>query len=98
MSDIKKEEEESVYENTNGFPMADGKNLHMDVGHGDLANRLITVGAPSRLEKIAKHFDENSITFRHTSSRGFTCVTGTYKGVAISVVAIGMVGYFSLFL
>jgi len=42
------------------------------------------------LEKIAKHFDENSISFRHTSSRGFTCVTGTYKGVAISVVAIGM--------
>jgi len=31
MSDFKKEEEESVYENTNGFPMADGKNLHMDV-------------------------------------------------------------------
>ena len=22
---------ESVYENTNGFPMASGKNLHMDV-------------------------------------------------------------------
>lgn len=27
----KEEEEESVYENTNGMPMAGGRNLHMEV-------------------------------------------------------------------
>ena len=34
----------SVYENTNGMPLANGKNLHMDVGRGELADRIITVG------------------------------------------------------
>lgn len=80
----------SVYQNTNGFPMANGKNLHMDVGPGDLANRIITVGAASRLDKIATHFDEGSTRFRITSGRGMTSVTGTFKGVPVSVVAIGM--------
>jgi hypothetical protein len=27
----KEEDEESVYENTNGMPMAGGRNLHMEV-------------------------------------------------------------------
>lgn len=80
----------SVYENTNGFPLANGKNLHMDVGFGDLANRIVTVGAVSRLEKVAKYLDTDSVRFRHTSSRGFTSITGTFSGVPVSIVAIGM--------
>jgi hypothetical protein len=31
MSAKEEEEEESVYENTNGMPMAGGRNLHMEV-------------------------------------------------------------------
>ena len=30
----------SVYENTNGMPMAGGKNLHMEIMPGQLANRV----------------------------------------------------------
>jgi len=54
------ENKDSVYENTNGFPMAAGKNLHMETGKGDLANRIVTVGAVSRLEKIVKHMVSTS--------------------------------------
>lgn len=39
-----KNNKESVYENVNAMPLNHGKNLHMDVGQGDLANRIITVG------------------------------------------------------
>jgi len=51
-----KEAQAPVYENTNGVPLCNGKNLHMDVGLGDIANRIITVGSESRAEKIAASF------------------------------------------
>lgn len=79
-----------MYENTNGMPMANGKNLHMEVGFGDIANRIITVGAVSRAEKIATFLDKDAPTKTITSHRGFTTITGEYKGVPVSIVAIGM--------
>eukprot|EP00349_Pseudokeronopsis_sp_Brazil_P001384 CAMPEP_0202961970 /NCGR_PEP_ID=MMETSP1396-20130829/6073_1 /ASSEMBLY_ACC=CAM_ASM_000872 /TAXON_ID= /ORGANISM="Pseudokeronopsis sp., Strain Brazil" /LENGTH=298 /DNA_ID=CAMNT_0049682225 /DNA_START=52 /DNA_END=948 /DNA_ORIENTATION=+ len=79
-----------AYSNPNGFPMADGKTLHMDLGHGDLANRIITVGAESRAAKIAANFDQDRETKTFHSSRGFTSFTGYFEGIRVSVVAIGM--------
>ena len=78
----------AVYSNPNGMPFADGKNLHMDLGKGDINNRIITVGTASRAEKIASFFDQ--ITSRVQSGRGFLTINGTYKDVPVSVVAIGM--------
>ena len=78
----------AVYSNPNGMPFADGKNLHMDLGRGDINNRIVTVGTQSRAEKIAAHFDEE--TSRIASGRGFLTINGIYQGVAVSVVAIGM--------
>jgi uridine phosphorylase len=60
----------------------------MDVGPGDVANRVLTVGAVQRAEKIAAFFDTRTSVV--SSSRGFTTITGTYKGVTISIVSIGM--------
>jgi len=80
----------SVYDNTNGMPMSNGKNLHMNLGHGDVANRVITVGAPSRAEIIASFFDKGTEVKRIASSRGFLTLTGTYQGTPVSVIAIGM--------
>ena len=80
----------SVYSNTNGMPMSDGKNLHMDLAKGDLSNRVITVGSAARAEIIASFLDESPARKRIVSSRGFTTITGTYKGVPVSVVSIGM--------
>ena len=49
-------EEKAVYENTNGVPLCNGKNLHMDVDKNDIANRIITVGSVSRAEvSISKY-------------------------------------------
>lgn len=81
---------DQVYDDPNGMPMADGKNIHMDIGRGQLANRVLTVGSQSRAEKIAAFLDAEPAPFNHTSSRGFTTITGRYKGVDVSVVAIGM--------
>jgi uridine phosphorylase len=63
----------------------------VQVGVGDLANRIITVGPASRLEKIVEHFDAAETVRRITSSRGFTIVTGTFQGTAVSCVSIGIV-------
>lgn len=55
---------------------------------GDVAPRIITVGSHLRAQKIAEHLD--TISFSFTSKRGFTTITGSYNGVAVSIVAIGM--------
>ena len=78
----------AVYINTNGVPVSNGKTTHMDVGRGDVANRVLTVGAVQRAELIASYLDSRTNVV--SSSRGFTTITGTYKGVAVSIVAIGM--------
>ena len=85
----------SVYKNTNGMPLTnEGKNLHMDTGLGDMANRIITVGSVGRAELIAKFLDAKPAPRVITSNRGFTTITGFFGGVHVSVVAIGMVRIF----
>ena len=78
----------AVYSNPNGMPYADGKNLHMDLGRGDINNRIVTVGTASRAEKVASFFDK--ITSRVASGRGFLTINGIYRDTPVSVVAIGM--------
>lgn len=82
--------DEAVYENTNGVPLCDGKNLHMDVGQGEIANRIITVGSVGRAEIIAAAFDKSPALKTIVSPRGFTTISGYYKGTYVSAVAIGM--------
>ena len=62
----------------------------MDCQKGDIANRIITVGTESRAEKIAAYFDTSPEPKRIKSGRGFLTITGTYKGIPVSVSAIGM--------
>lgn len=81
-------ETSAIYENTNGMPMSNGKNLHMETGIGELASRIITVGHAQRAEKISHFLDRK--THSITSSRGFTTITGYYNGVHVSIVSIGM--------
>lgn len=49
------------------------------------------MGEPERAETIAQFFDKSPPTFRHRSRRGFTTITGRYKGKPVSVISIGMV-------
>jgi hypothetical protein len=63
----------------------------IQIGFGDIANRVLTVGSEHRAEKIASFLDAEPAPKTITSGRGFTTITGYYKGVNISIVAIGMV-------
>jgi uridine phosphorylase len=57
-----------------------------------LANRVITVGSQKRAEKIAAFCDGGLANMtKIVSGRGFCTLTGTYNGVPVSVVSIGMV-------
>eukprot|EP00834_Sanchytrium_tribonematis_P000326 NODE_6_length_70510_cov_1.054395.p31 type:complete len:288 gc:universal NODE_6_length_70510_cov_1.054395:40444-41307(+) len=71
------------------FPTdAEGKTYHVGTKCGQVANRIITVGDPHRARSISTFLD--TIYFEYTSKRGFLTITGSYKGTAISIVAIGM--------
>ncbi|GAA5865167.1 hypothetical protein JCM8547_008301 [Rhodosporidiobolus lusitaniae] len=73
------------------FPIdAEGRVYHVGVARGDLSPLLLTVGDPARLHRIKQHLDAGSIRVERTSARGYTVVTGRYKGVEVSLVAIGM--------
>lgn len=76
------------------FPRtADGRVYHLGIRPGDVANRILTVGSPSRAEAIASLLDgDASSLFKLSSERGFLTITGRFNGVPISIVSIGM-GY-----
>lgn len=65
-----------------------GRTYHVALAPGQVANRIIIVGEPTRARRIAKHFDR--VHFEYQSHRGFLTLTGSYEGVPISVIAIGM--------
>ncbi|KAG0302157.1 hypothetical protein BGZ98_007734, partial [Dissophora globulifera] len=84
------------------FPMdSEGRTYHVGVKRGELANRVLTVGDPARAIVLSRSLDgvdlENtppktvpSNLFSYASHRGFLTITGRYKGVPVSIVAIGM--------
>ncbi|CAG8608800.1 6077_t:CDS:2 [Ambispora leptoticha] len=78
------------FTNANFPRTADGRVYHVGVKHGEVANRIITVGEPSRARTIAKLLDDNSPILTIESDRGFFIKTGCYQGVPISIVSIGM--------
>ncbi|KAL9646710.1 hypothetical protein ABK040_001133 [Willaertia magna] len=76
---------------TANFPVTeDGRTYHVDLKKGQLANRIITVGDLKRAERYAENFDSGSVSVRHLSDRGFFTITGTFKGVPVSIIGIGM--------
>ncbi|GAA5837388.1 hypothetical protein JCM11251_002097 [Rhodosporidiobolus azoricus] len=73
------------------FPTdAEGRVYHVGVKTGQVANRIITVGDPARLHRFKKFLDSEPVPFENSSARGYTVVTGKYKGVDVSLIAIGM--------
>ena len=65
----------------------DGSVFHLHLKPGEIANKIILVGDPGRVEVVASFFDEVELE-RH--NREFVSVTGLYKGNRISVVATGI--------
>ncbi|GJJ08961.1 hypothetical protein Clacol_003181 [Clathrus columnatus] len=73
------------------FPKtSEGRVYHLGVKVGEVANRIITVGPPSRAKSIAKLLSTDPPPFILESERGFLTITGLYNNVPISIVAIGM--------
>lgn len=72
------------------LPMTpDGKIYHLACTAADIADKLIFVGDPGRVAKVAEYFDAGSVTF-NGSHREINIITGTYKGVRVSVLSTGM--------
>ena len=66
---------------------ADGSIFHLHLLPEQVADRVILVGDPGRVELVASHFEHREF---EVESREFRTVTGTYKGKRITVVSTGI--------
>ena len=64
-----------------------GRKYHLQVGPGELANKILLVGDPKRAHLAASLFDTLSLT---RENRGYVCMSGMYQGQFLSVMAIGI--------
>ena len=67
----------------------DGSIFHLHLRPEQLADKVILVGDPGRVDMVASFFDEGSIEC-HIESREFRTVTGRYKGKRISCISTGI--------
>ncbi len=65
----------------------DGSIYHLSLKPEQLANTIITVGDPDRVDKVTKHFDTIEFKIR---KREFHTQTGTYKNKRITVISTGI--------
>jgi uridine phosphorylase len=65
----------------------DGSVYHLNLLPGDIADTVILVGDPQRVERVSKHFDSLEV---EKQKREFITHTGWYKGKRISVISTGI--------
>ena len=65
----------------------DGSCFHLHLRPEQLADRVILVGDPARVDTVAAHFDTREC---EVSSREFHTITGTYKGKRITCQSHGI--------
>lgn len=66
---------------------SDGTIFHLHIAPHELADTVILVGDPGRVERVASHFQ--NVEFRR-ENREFCTITGTFNGRRISVVSTGI--------
>ena len=66
---------------------ADGSCFHLHLRPEQLADRIILVGDPARVNTVANHFDTKEC---EVQSREFHTITGTYKGKRITCQSHGI--------
>lgn len=66
---------------------SDGSCFHLHIRPEQLADKVILVGDPGRVNTVAAHFDSRECEI---SSREFHTVTGTYQGKRITVLSTGI--------
>jgi len=65
----------------------DGSIFHLHLKPGQLANHVILVGDPARVDTIASQFSKVELTVQN---REFKTITGLYNGERLSVVSTGI--------
>lgn len=65
----------------------DGSIFHLHLKPEQMADRIILVGDPGRVELVASHFDSRECD---VSNREFHTITGTYSGKRITVQSTGI--------
>lgn len=65
----------------------DGSCFHLHLRPEQLADRVILVGDPGRVNLVAQHFDTKEC---EVTSREFHTITGTYKSKRITVLSTGI--------
>lgn len=63
------------------------RQYHIDLAPGELADYILLPGDPDRTDRIAAMLDDIELQRRH---REFNSVTGTHRGLRVSVVATGI--------
>lgn len=66
---------------------ADGSAFHLHLKPGEVADTVLLVGDPGRVDMIASYFDNTEV---RAENREFVSVTGNYKGKRITVVGTGI--------
>ncbi len=65
----------------------DGSIYHLNLRPEHIADTIITVGDPDRVDTVTKHFDVIEFS---THKREFKTTTGSYKGKKITVISTGI--------
>ena len=66
---------------------ADGSIYHLNLIPEDIADTIITVGDPDRVQSVSKYFDTVEIK---KQKREFVTHTGTYAGKRLTVISTGI--------
>ena len=66
---------------------SDGSIFHLHVKPEQLADKVILVGDPGRVNLVASHFDSKEC---EVSNREFHTITGTYKGKRLTALSTGI--------
>lgn len=75
------------YESSELIINADGTVFHLHIAPEQLADKVILVGDPARVDTVASFFDSVECNI---SSREFHTITGTYKEKRLTVISTGI--------
>ncbi len=83
----KKEDEFLTIQNADVVSDAAGRQYHIDLAPGELAEYVILVGDPQRSVRASKYLSDIRVS-RH--NREFYSYTGNYKGLEVTIMSTGM--------
>lgn len=75
------------YESSELIINEDGSIFHLHIKPEQLADKIILVGDPGRVDMVASHFETKECQLQ---SREFRTITGTYKGKRITALSTGI--------